>query len=160
MTDLHSLSHIRLTRAVLPFKSIPIYYKPLYYLSAFRYPLAFLISNELRGRHFSCPGNERAIPIFVGGTDPARPPPPYGDGPLNPHCTLDLILHNASTLLDDPRCFRYFCPVEDGNALLEQYNFPTDDAGMLSSLSVCVLFYFLWRGLSLIGLNYIQHISR
>ena len=40
---------------ILPLKSIPIYWKWLYYLSLFRYPLGFLVSNEMRGATFVCP---------------------------------------------------------------------------------------------------------
>jgi hypothetical protein len=145
---------------MLPYKSLPTLWKPFYYLSEFRYPLAFLISNELHGRAFSCPNNERAVPIFVGGTDPERPPPPFGTGPPNPVCFSKLFV-NATAILDDPHCFRYFCPVGgSADALLRQYNFPTTTEGQWASLSTMVGFYVLWRGLALLALKNIQHIKR
>eukprot|EP00516_Mucochytrium_quahogii_P007391 CAMPEP_0203758064 /NCGR_PEP_ID=MMETSP0098-20131031/10829_1 /ASSEMBLY_ACC=CAM_ASM_000208 /TAXON_ID=96639 /ORGANISM=" , Strain NY0313808BC1" /LENGTH=1683 /DNA_ID=CAMNT_0050650311 /DNA_START=424 /DNA_END=5472 /DNA_ORIENTATION=- len=113
---------------LLNFNSIPIYWKPMYYLSEFRYPLSFLLSSELRGRTFHCPNNERAVPVFVGGSSPDSPPPPFGTGPVKMECIFNLT--NVDRLLHDEVCFKWYCPLQSGETLLKQYNFATNDSEM------------------------------
>ena len=82
---------------LLPYASIPTYWRPLYYLSLFRYPLGFFSANELVGLKFSCPVGDSfigsnlpvgAFPVFVGGMadETSYPPPPRGNGPFATEC--------------------------------------------------------------------------
>lgn len=146
---------------LLPYNAIPSFWKPLYYISMFRYPLAFLVSSEMHGREFKCPGNNMAVPIFVGGEDAHVPPFPLGNGTADIQCMADVLFSgNITKLLRDPECFRFYCPVEDADMLLKQYNFPIDQGEIWASLFTLVGFYFLWRLLGYFALRYIQHIKR
>ena len=153
---------------MLPYESIPVYWRPLYYLSMFRYPLGFFVSNEMRGLEFQCPvgngpaGNNLpvgAFPVFVGGTanNVSFPPPPFGNGKYALDCVP--LLANF-TNIHDPRCWRFFCPISNGEFILDRYSMPTSTGGMLQQLLVMVGFFFGLRLLTFVALQNIQHISR
>ena len=57
---------------LLPYDSIPGFWRFAYYLSIFRYALGFLCSNELDGLTFTCDANT-SFPVFVGGDSPIAP---------------------------------------------------------------------------------------
>ena len=153
---------------MLPFDSIPVYWRPLYYLSMFRYPLGFFVSNEMRGLEFQCPiGHSAAgdslpvgaFPVFVGGiaNNSSFPPPPFGNGAYAKQCTP---LGGNFTNLHDPRCWRFFCPISDGEFILGRYSMPVTDAGMFQQLLIMVGFFLGLRLLTYLALKHIQHISR
>ena len=89
---------------MLPYASIPVYWRWMYFLSVYRYPLSFLVTNEMLGQSYNCnstldlPKEEGfpatttmkgpsvdggALPIFVGGSSKTNPPFPWG--PLTSH---------------------------------------------------------------------------
>jgi ATP-binding cassette subfamily G (WHITE) protein 2 (SNQ2) len=153
---------------MLPYESIPVYWRPLYYLSMFRYPLGFFVSNEMRGLEFQCPVGDGpagrslpvgAFPVFVGGTanNVSFPPPPFGNGAYAPGCAP---LFGNFTDLRDPRCWRFFCPISDGEFILDRYSMPTSTDGMLQQLLVMVGFFLGLRVLTFVALKNIQHITR
>ena len=153
---------------LLPYESIPSYWRPLYYLSMFRYPLDFFVSNELVGLNFNCPnGNSTvgnnlpvgAFPVFVGGlaTKTSWPPPPRGNGEYALEC---LPIVGNFTNLHDERCWKFFCPINTGEFVLNRYNMPTDASGMWNQLYFMVVFFGALRGLTFVALGTIQHIKR
>ena len=127
---------------MLPYDSIPIYWKWMYYLSLYRYPLGFLVSNEMLGEEFNCNTTQNlpaqhsepaadvngpsvaggAFPIFVGGSSPDAPPFPWGpltDNWLNqfsdtckPTNINGPLYHPTDSR--DASCWRMYCPITDG----------------------------------------------
>ena len=160
---------------LLPYASIPTYWRPLYYLSLFRYPLGFFSSNELVGLTFSCPvGDDSptgstgstgsdlpvgAFPVFVGGLadSTSYPPPPRGNGPFATEC---LPFLGNFTDLHDRRCWNFFCPIRNGEFILERYSMPTTSTGMYEQLGVMLVFFLFLRCATFGALAGIQHISR
>jgi len=91
--------------------NIPDYWVWLYYINSVRYPLSFFCVNELDGLDVSCPGNEGAVPVFVSS---------------NSSCVGQL---------NDPNCFRYYCPITSGNDVLDQFNM-TQSVGFYLAITV------------------------
>ncbi len=165
---------------MLPYASIPAFWRWLYYASMYRYPLGFLVSSEMRGKAFTCPRrctdqgagigkvcmDEMAVPVFVGGANATVPPPPYGLGPYKPpcnpvHCLGRGGLDNCPFAdLDDARCWRQYCPIQEGNDILSMYNFPLEAGPMWAQLGVLVVFFVVIRLLTYVGMKHVQHIKR
>ncbi len=149
---------------MLPFSSIPVYWRWAYYTSMFRYPLGYFVSNELRGRNFFCPVGDSVIgpglpvgafPVFVGGNS-SFPPPPWGNGILKKHCVP--VFGNFTNLASD--CWRFFCPIEAGEFILDTYHLPKTLDGEIMQLVIMVLFFVALRILGFFSLWCIQHIRR
>eukprot|EP00941_MAST-03F_sp_MAST-3F-sp1_P000482 g482.t1 len=111
---------------MLPYKSIPSYWKWLYAVDIARRPLQFFVVNEMRSKQFNC-GNDTslaapygtvgAIPIFIGGKNSTSPPPPFGLGDYSSKCGFGKIPNiNAIKNMENESCWRLYCPVTSGNA--------------------------------------------
>jgi len=146
---------------LLPYKSIPPFWRPLYYLAFHRYSLSVLVSNEMHGATFDCGphGNETALPIFVGGLSQTTPPPPFGLGPLNPRCVIDAA-RGIETLLNDPYCFKNFCPIIEGDFLLERFSFPMTEQDIIRDVIILCVFSIVFRILAFITLKSVQYVVR
>ena len=57
--------------------------------------------------------------------------------------------------MDDPNCFRYYCPITNGNVILEAYSFPTEADEMFLNLFYLVGFYALFRMLAVRPLRFL-----
>ena len=153
---------------LLPYENIPFYWRGLYYLSMFRYPLNFFTSNELVGLKFDCPNGDSTVgkglpvggfPVFVGGlsSNTSYPPPPRGNGPFAREC---LPIVGNFTNLYDHRCWRFFCPIQTGEFILERYSMPTSMEGMYVQLAYMLIYFIGLRIITFISLGTIQHIKR
>ena len=174
---------------LIPYDTIPTYWRWLYYLSMFRYPLSFLVTNEMLDEPYDC-GEQTAnglngggsldnqlggsVPIFVGGKNANHPPFPYSFGvdynfaittcPLdqdprdsNPGWEASGVIDN---IIANPYCFRWYCPVQNGNFILERFSFPLNDFDMWINLAYLAVFYVGIRALTLLCIKYVQHIKR
>lgn len=135
------------------------------FLSLRRYPLEFIVANELRGLEFSCPLGDGpvgadlpmgAFPVFVGGLD-QFPPPPYGSGSYSAHCAP--VIGNFTDLHQDD-CWHFFCPIPTGTTVLNVYSMPVEASQMWLPLFVSLGFLVGLQGLGLLALRFIQHIKR
>lgn len=144
---------------MLPYNSIPIFWKWLYYLSLFRYPLGFMASNELLDLPFHCEVDEHgmqvgAFPIFVGGAT-EEPPFPRGAGKYSAHC-----LNGGLGNISDTLCWRWYCPVQTGQDIIDRFSFPSDSNGMYANLFILLVFFLALRLLGGLAMRFVQHIKR
>ena len=141
---------------LLPYPSIPSFWRFMYYLSIFRYALGFLCSNELNGLSFTCTQNT-SFPVFVGGDSALAPSIYGGKGNISAHCSP---VSSLPSKINDPLCFQHYCLVTDGSELLEKYAFPTSTGEMFTNLVVLCCFFGLFRVLAFFALKHVQHIQR
>ena len=69
---------------------------------------------------------------------------------------VDILL----TDLHDHRCWNFFCPIRNGEFILDRYSMPTTRSGMYEQLGVMLVFFFVLRCMTFGALAGIQHISR
>ena len=158
---------------MVPYPSIPSYYRWVYWADMMRYPLQFFIANEMRGQAFHCGdpdggtasaapyGTVGAIPIFVGGRNASSPPPPFGLGEYREPCGVGHFPHvDVLQNTTNPHCWRWYCPVTSGEAILEMFSVPSTNEGMVREILAMVAFLAVFRLLSVLSLKFVQHIKR
>eukprot|EP00466_Bigelowiella_natans_P006919 jgi/Bigna1/52681/estExt_Genewise1Plus.C_100108 len=114
--------------------NIPDYWVWLYYINAIRYPLYYFSVNELDGLDISCPGNEGAVPVFVG---------------------TDLSVCEGQ--FGDPNCFRFYCPIQSGNDVLDQFDM-TESVGFY--LIITIVFIGGLRCLNVVLFSFINWVEK
>jgi len=122
--------------------SIPDYYLPLYYVNLFRYPLYFFCHNELHGLSFNCPNNDGAVAVPLQES--------YVDA------NGDTVICDDSQM-NNLNCFRYYCPIESGDDVLEAYDMlrPLEFYAGIMLVNIVGL-----RVISIFVLQYVNHVSK
>lgn len=105
--------------------NIPSWWSWLYYVNWIRYPLFFLCHNELKGEEYACtPNHKGAAPV------PLNPSGVYVNTTTGqPQYICDL------SQLDNPYCFRYYCPVTTGQEILDLYG-ATQSEGFYAAITI------------------------
>ena len=109
----------------------------MYYVNAIRYPLFFLVGNELAGLTFECPNNNGAVFVPVNLTNPTCSYHFFYFSLYTLMCIV-VIIFSLSILvcfvlspfpgfqpplpLSDLYCFRPACPITNGQQLLDQFD--------------------------------------
>jgi len=119
---------------LIPKTSIPKAWLWMYYASFFRYPLDFLTSNELSDLPFSCSDSQYITkPLF--------------------NATCNALCTKCS---DTGIC--YYCPIKEGNTLLDQYGI--DYLQQSSFIWVLCIFFVGFRITSFLTHRFINHVKR
>lgn len=134
------------TGFLVPKSGIPQGWIWMFYLSCFRYPVSFLVNNELTGLDFECANNVGALgplPRF-NTSDPTDA--------LRIACTTPVRQTTNST------CYGYVCPVTSGGQMLKQFGMADDDMGIFFAITCGMVVGY--RLLSFLALRNINHIKR
>ena len=149
---------------LIPFETIPPFWRVFYYVAFYRFPLGSLASNELLGAEFDCGpfNNESALPIFVGGDSALAPPPPYGNGNFSRQCLQAIKEHARAPqeLLGNKFCFHYYCPITTGDYLLDRFAFPMTWDHVFSQALLLFIYALAFRVLAFVAMSSVQHVSR